>query len=166
MSIRQWPSLCNPLEVPWEANSVVISLVNSRGLIYLRVVFSQTKNFSVIAFTDANMYAISMTQRNVLKATVPDRMVWLSKPACVIAVVRLSKAQHIKRRLSGTLPKCRPPAHGMFVDRRTIYSYFTSNANRWVPGRMFSSIKYEHFAPVSSNQKHIFTMFDDVRCGQ
>jgi len=26
-------------------------------------------------FTDANMYATSMTQRNVLKATVPDRMV-------------------------------------------------------------------------------------------
>ena len=38
------------------------------------------------------MYAASMTQRNVLKATVPDRMVWLAKPACVIAVVRLSKA--------------------------------------------------------------------------
>ena len=37
------------------------------------------------------MYATSMTQRNVLKATVPDRMVWL-KPACVIAAVRLSKA--------------------------------------------------------------------------
>ena len=38
------------------------------------------------------MYASSMTQRNVLKATVPDRMVWLPKPACVIAAVRLSKA--------------------------------------------------------------------------
>jgi len=37
------------------------------------------------------MYATSMTQRNVLQATVPDRMVWL-KPACVIAAVRLSKA--------------------------------------------------------------------------
>jgi len=33
-----------------------------------------------------------MTQRNVLKATVPDRVVRLPKPACVIAVVRLSKA--------------------------------------------------------------------------
>jgi len=29
----------------------------------------------VIAISDANMYATSMTQRNVLKATVPDRMV-------------------------------------------------------------------------------------------
>ena len=38
------------------------------------------------------MYATSMTQRNVLKATVPDRVVWLPKPACVIAAVRLSKA--------------------------------------------------------------------------
>jgi len=37
------------------------------------------------------MYATSMTQRNVVKATVPDRMVWL-KPACIIAAVRLSKA--------------------------------------------------------------------------
>jgi len=33
-----------------------------------------------------------MMQRNVLKATVPDRMVWLPKHACVIAAVRLSKA--------------------------------------------------------------------------
>jgi len=32
----------------------------------LRVVFSQTRNFTVIAFTDANMYATSMTQSNVL----------------------------------------------------------------------------------------------------
>ena len=38
------------------------------------------------------MYATSMTQRNVLKATVPDRIVWLPKPACVIAAVHLSKA--------------------------------------------------------------------------
>ena len=33
-----------------------------------------------------------MTQSNVLKATVPDRMVGLPAPACVIAAVRLSKA--------------------------------------------------------------------------
>jgi len=58
----------------------------------MRIVFSQTSNFTVIAFTDANMYATSMIQRNVWKATVPDRMVWLPKPACVIAAVRLSKA--------------------------------------------------------------------------
>jgi len=38
------------------------------------------------------MYATLMTQRNVLKAAVPDRMFWLPKPACVIAAVRLSKA--------------------------------------------------------------------------
>jgi len=41
------------------------------------------------------MYATSMTQRNVLQATVPDLMVWL-KPACVIAAVRLSKDAHTK----------------------------------------------------------------------
>jgi len=58
----------------------------------LRVVFSQTRNFTVIAFTDAIMYATSMTQRNVLKSTVLDRRIWLPKPACVVAAVRLSKA--------------------------------------------------------------------------
>jgi len=58
----------------------------------MRMVFSQTRNFAVIAFTDANMYATSMTQRNVLKATVPDRMVRLPKPDCLITAVRLSKA--------------------------------------------------------------------------
>jgi len=31
---------------------------------------------------------------------------------------------------------------------------------------MFSSITYEHFAQVSSNQKYIFIMLFDVRCGQ
>jgi len=64
------------------------------------------------------------------------------------------------------LPKRRLPAHDIFVDQCTIYSNFTSNANRWAPGRMFSSIKYEHFIQVSSNQKHIFIMWFDVRCGQ
>ena len=46
----------------------------------------------VIAFTDANMYATSMAQRNVLKATVPDRRIWLPTPARVIVAVRLSNA--------------------------------------------------------------------------
>ena len=54
--------------------------------------FSQTRHFTVIAFTDANMYATSMAQRKVLKATVPDRMVGLPKRACVFAAVRMSKA--------------------------------------------------------------------------
>ena len=38
------------------------------------------------------MDATSMTQRNVLKATVPHRTVWLPKPTCVIPAVRSSKA--------------------------------------------------------------------------
>jgi len=50
--------------------------------------------------------------------------------------------------------------------RRTIYSYFTSNANRWAPGRMFSSIKSEDLVQISRNHKHIFITFADVRCGQ
>ena len=33
-----------------------------------------------------------MTQRNVSKATVPDRTVWLPKPSGDIAAVRLNKA--------------------------------------------------------------------------
>jgi len=45
-----------------------------------------------IAFTGANMYATSMAQRNVLKATIPDRRMWLPTPACVIVAARLSKA--------------------------------------------------------------------------
>ena len=56
------------------------------------------------------------------------------------------------------LPNRRPPGHDIFVDRCTIYSYFTSNASRWAPGRMFSSIKYEHFVQVSSNQKYIYNV--------
>jgi len=38
-------------------------------------VFFQTSSFTVVSFTDANIYATSMKQRNVLKATVPDRIV-------------------------------------------------------------------------------------------
>ena len=44
MSIGQYCSLCNPLEVALWANSVVTLLVNSRGWSSLRVVFSQTRN--------------------------------------------------------------------------------------------------------------------------
>ena len=33
-----------------------------------------------------------MAQRNILKATVPDRRVWLPTPACGIVAVRLNKA--------------------------------------------------------------------------
>jgi len=31
---------------------------------------------------------------------------------------------------------------------------------------MFSSMKYEHFIQVSSNQKYVFIMLFDIRCGQ
>jgi len=70
----------------------------------LHVVFFQTINVTVVAFTDAKMYWTSMTQRNVLKATVPDRTVWLHKRACVIAAVRLSA---LKRSKQSARP-CRP----------------------------------------------------------
>jgi len=58
----------------------------------LRVVFSQTRNFMAIAFTDANMYATSIAQINVSKATVQDRRIRLPTPACVVVAMRLSKA--------------------------------------------------------------------------
>jgi len=56
---RQWRALCNPLEVPLSENSVVTLLVNSRGWSSLRIVFSQTRNFTVIAFTGW-MYCIEI----------------------------------------------------------------------------------------------------------
>ena len=89
---RHKRSSCNLLEVPLQTISVATLFVNSNGWSSLRVVFSQTRKFTVIAFTHANMYATLMAQRDVLKETVPDRMIWSPKPACVIAAVRLSKA--------------------------------------------------------------------------
>ena len=43
--------LYNTLDVPLSANSVVTLHVSSRGWSFLRVVFSQTRNFTVTAFT-------------------------------------------------------------------------------------------------------------------
>ena len=59
--------------MPLWADSVVTLLV--KGLKFLACCLLPDKNISVIAFSDANMYATSMTERNVFKATVPDRMV-------------------------------------------------------------------------------------------
>ena len=43
--------LYNTLDVPLSVTSVVTFLVSSRGWSFLRVMFSQTRNFTVIAFT-------------------------------------------------------------------------------------------------------------------
>ena len=51
--------LYNTLDVPLSANSVVTLLVNSRRWSFLRVVFSQTGNFTVIAFT-GRIYCIEI----------------------------------------------------------------------------------------------------------
>ena len=80
------------------------------------------KNFTEIAFADAHMYATSMTQRNVLKATVPDRMVWLPKPACVIAAVRLSKALETSTQRSQAICKSVLPASKTLFDQKNILS--------------------------------------------
>ena len=54
--------------------------------------FSQTRNFTVITFTDATMYAISMAQRNGSKQRFRTEG-FDPTPACVIvSAVRLSKA--------------------------------------------------------------------------
>jgi len=76
------------------------------------------------------MYATSMTQRNVLKATVPDRMVRLPKPACVIAVVRLSKAlkdAHSKvpsnLHVRGARPASKTPVNQKIYQLNTLHLY-------------------------------------------
>ena len=59
----------------------------------MRVVFSQTRNLMVIAFTDANMYATSMEQRSCqMRPFRIEGSDSLPTPACVIVAVRLSKA--------------------------------------------------------------------------
>jgi len=113
--------------VPLWANSVVTLLVNSSGWSSLRVVFSQTRHFTVIAFTDANMYATSLTQSNVLKATVPDRMILLPTPACVIADVHLSKAQTRTQRsqaiCTSMLPTSKTPVNPNIYHLNTLHLY-------------------------------------------
>ena len=86
------------------------------------------KNFTVIAFSDASMYATSMTQRNVLKATVADRMVWLPTPACVIAAERLSKAlkTHTQMRqaiCTSVLPSSKTPVNQKVYHLNTLHLY-------------------------------------------
>ena len=89
--------------------------------------FSQTRNFAVIAFTDANIYATSMTQRNVLKATVPDRMILLPTPACVIADVHLSKAQTRTQSsqaiCTSVLPASKTPVNQKIYHLNTLHLY-------------------------------------------
>ena len=68
------------------------------------------------------MYATSMTQRNVLKATVPDRMVWLPKPAYVIAAVRLNKALKTSTQRSQAFCKSVLPASKPLFDQKNILS--------------------------------------------
>jgi len=71
----------------------------------------------------------------------------------------------MERQLSGNLPKYRPPSHGMFGAgiRYIRNSFQMPTVERRV---VCFPLKYEHFVQVSSNQKHIFIMFADVRCGQ
>ena len=72
---------------------------------------------------------------------------------------------HINTSSAGFLETCptadrRPTVHSWISARYTRTP--TSNAKRWAPGRMFSSIRYQQFVQVSSNQKHIFRMLFDV----
>ena len=56
------------------------------------VVFSQTRNFTVTAFTGANMYATSMAQRKSYKRQFRIEGSHSLAPACVIVAVRLSRS--------------------------------------------------------------------------
>jgi len=68
-----------------------------------------------------------MTQRNVLQETVPDRKVWLPKPACVIVAVRLSKAlkdAHSKEPSNlHVLPASKTPANQNIYHLNTLHLY-------------------------------------------
>ena len=52
----------------------------SRLKFFIHLITCFSDFLSIEVDTDANMYATSMTQRNVLKATVPHRTVWLNPP--------------------------------------------------------------------------------------
>ena len=117
----------------------------------MHVVFSQTRTFAVIAFTDANMYATSMTQRNVLKATVPDRMILLRKPACVIAAVHLRKAQTRTQRsqaiCTSVLPASKTPVNQKIYHLNTLHLYPTQTRKRTkkeLPNSYIKLLNYRH----------------------
>ena len=94
------------------------------------------------------MYATSITQRNVLKATVPDRMVWLPKPAWVIAAVHLSKA------LKGDKQSARPCCSLQKLllikkvnDLNTLHLYPAQTRKRTkkeLPNSYIKLLKYRH----------------------
>ena len=73
-----------------------------------------------------------MAQRNVLKATVPDRMVWLPKPACVSAAARLSKAlkdAHSKGDKQSARPCC-PLLKLLLIKISTVLTPCTSTQRK------------------------------------
>jgi len=68
------------------------------------------------------MYATSMTQRNVSNATVPNRKIWLPKPACVIAAVRLSKDLKMRTQRSQAICTSVLPASETPVNQKNLSS--------------------------------------------
>jgi len=66
-----------------------------------------------------------MTQRNVLKATDPDRMILLPNLACVIVDVHLSKAQSRTQRIqaicTSVLPASKTPIHQKIYYLNTLH---------------------------------------------
>ena len=135
--------------------SRVIKLISAQGPDFwpcLRLVGLE-KTFGCLIFHAAKAFSV---QRSLLFRCF--------QPQFYKTVVATHFLTHFKRRLSDSCPT---------VDRRTtIYSWTsvrytrTSNPNRWSPGHMFSSIKYEHFVQVSSNQKHVFIIFATVWSGE
>ena len=87
-SMRQTPSLCNPLYVLLWMNSVVALFVNSRRW---SCVIPDKKLYGNCLYWCKDVRDFDGATQWVI-ATVPGRRVWLSTPACAIVAVRLGKA--------------------------------------------------------------------------
>ena len=87
-----------------------------------------------------------MTQRNVSKATVPDRMVWLPKPAGVIAAVRFSKA--LKDAMcTSVLPASKTPVNKKIYHLNTLHLHPAETRKRTkkeLPNSYIKLLNYRH----------------------
>ena len=124
--------------------------------------FSQKRNFMIIAFTDANMYATSIVQSQRLKATVPDRRVWLwsSLHTTLAQITRITASSEytvlkifspfrIFKQLAIALKNKACPENFHCIEYIFYHSVFLSNLvlalkNRVCPEN-FHCIKYTYF---------------------
>ena len=116
---------------------------------HMRVVFSQTRHFTVIAFTDANMYATSMMQHNVLKVTVPDRMVWLRN--LPVLLLLCAWARHLKTRTqrsqaicTSLLPASKSPVNTKSIILTPCTSTQRKRTKKELPDSYTKLLNYRH----------------------